>query len=313
MTNHILPWHEMPESSKRRVSLISQHNVYWITDIYCNYGIYIESSIYFESIKLPINLNGIEIIKRNSSSGHGELILLLNDKKDADIFYRICDDLIAKINIHHENNEMITAIEVRLQRWQEILRKSYQSGMSVELQMGLFTELSFLNSFALNHFSPKQTVLSWVGPEFDKQDFLFDTLIVEIKSYRTSKGSLVDISSIKQLHSDKQPLFLVAYGITPSDNGVSVHDLVKEISEYISKVSKNTLDLFNTKLLDYGYVPELESEPYISFIVDKLRCYAVKNEFPKVPLNLPQEIVKLRYTLDLSLCDSFEVDIDNIF
>lgn len=312
MTNHILPWYGMSDSSRRRLNTITKHNVYWITDLNGRFGIYIKSISEFVSTKTSINLNGIELIKRNSS-GNGELILLLNDKKDAQIFNKICEDLITTIEQHDNNEAMVSGVEIRLQRWQELLRKSLNSGMSLELQMGLFSELVFLKDYLSNKCSIESAVFSWVGPDFDKQDFLLDSAIVEIKSYRTSKGQLVDISSKQQLYSEKQPLFLVSFGLTRSENGKTVGDLVSQITEILSPVSKLTLDLFNTKLVNYGYIPELENEPYVDFIIDKIRFFSVLEGFPRVPLSLPLEIVKLRYTIDLSLCNAFETAFEEIF
>lgn len=312
MTSLTLPWEDMPESSRRRISTITNHNVYWITDLEGRFGIFIKSSSEFVNVKTAISLNGIDLIKRNST-GTGELILLLNDIKDAPIFNKICEDLISTIEQHENNDAMVIGVEVRLQRWQELLRKSHSNGMSVELQMGLFSELVFLKDYLSRELNIESAVISWVGPEFDKQDFLFDSAIVEVKSYRTSKGQLVDISSKQQLYSEKQPLFLVTFGLTRSEAGQTVEDVVSEISEHLASVSKLTLDIFNTKLVNYGYIPELENEPYVGFMIDKTRFFSIREGFPRVPLDIPLEIVKLNYTIDLSLCNDFEVTFDNIF
>lgn len=273
MTNLTLPWEDMPESSRRRISTITNHNVYWITDLEGRFGIFIKSSSEFVNVKTAISLNGIDLIKRNST-GTGELILLLNDIKDAPIFNKICEDLISTIEQHENNDAMVIGVEVRLQRWQELLRKSHSNGMSVELQMGLFSELVFLKDYLSKKLNIESAVISWVGPEFDKQDFLFDSAIVEVKSYRTSKGQLVDISSKQQLYSEKQPLFVVTFGLTRSEAGQTVEDIVSEISELLASVSKLTLDVFNTKLVNYGYIPELENEPYVGFMIDKTRFFS---------------------------------------
>ncbi|ACT48749.1 conserved hypothetical protein [Methylotenera mobilis JLW8] len=312
MTNLTLPWEGMPESSRRRISTITNHNVYWITDLEGRCGIFIKSRSEFANVKTSISLNGIDLIKRNST-GTGELILLLNDIKDAPIFNKICEDLISSIEQHENNDAMIIGVEVRLQRWQELLRKGHSNVMSVELQMGLFSELVFLKDYLSRELNIESAIISWVGPEFDKQDFLFDSAIVEVKSYRTSKGQLVDISSKQQLYSEKQPLFLVTFGLTRSEAGQTVEDIVSEILELLAPVSKLTLDVFNTKLINYGYIPELKNEPYVGFIIDKTRFFSIGEGFPRIPFDIPLEIVKLGYTIDLSLCNAFEVTFDNIF
>ena len=314
MINSNLPWEKMAESSKRRVDLITKHNVYWVTDIKGRFGIFIQSESSFESENSTISLNGIDVIKRNSKAFTGELILLLNENENSQIFSKLCEDLISTIELHNDNDAMVSAVEVRLQRWQELLKKSNNYGMPIEVQMGLLTELSFLKDILLPKIGEEQAINSWVGPDFDKQDFLLDNAVVEIKSYRTSKGPQVSISSAQQLYCEKQPLYLVSYGLTPSDNGKSISDIILEVEEILSNKSKLLLDLFNLKLIDFGYIPDLENEPYTKFLLDSIRVFHITSEFPRItPLVLPNEIVKLKYVIDLSLCINFESSVNSIF
>lgn len=314
MTNQELPWTKMAESSKRRVDVIPKHNVYWITDINGRYGIYIESAKRFISEKLTISLNGIEVIKRNSQSGVGELILLLNKKEDSQIFCKLCEDLISTVEIHHDNDGMVSAVEVRLQRWQELLKKSNNYVMPIEAQMGLFAELTLLEKILFQKIGVAQAINAWVGPDFDKQDFLLDNAVIEVKSYRTSKGQQISISSAQQLYCEKQPLFLVSYGLTRSENGRNVNDISSDIKVTLSKTSKLLLDIFNIKLIDYGFIPELENEPYIGFLIDTTRVFQVNANFPKlIPPMIPLEIPRVKYSIDLSLCNDFEVGFTSIF
>lgn len=314
MTNLLLPWDDMATSSKRRVAMGTLHNVHWITDIDGRCGIFIKSTSSFDSVTPTISLNGIDVLKRNSNSNNGELILLLNKKEDAQIFYKLCEDLVSTIDLYEDNGAMISALEIRLQRWQELLKKNGNYLMPIELQMGLFTELTFLKIHLFQQIGPEQSVHSWVGPDFDKQDFLLDNAVVEIKSYRTSKGEEVSISSAQQLCSGKQPLYLVAYGLTRSDNGLTILDLVVEIQGVLSTKSKLISDVFNLKLVDYGFVPELQNEPYAGFLIDTERIFKVTGGFPRItPLIIPKEVTKLKYTIDLSDCKDYEERFESIY
>ena len=308
------PWEEMFESSRRRVLDVKSHNVYWIKDINGRYGLYVESSSKFTSESLIISLNGIEVIKRNSQVGFGELILLLNEKEDSQIFFRLCEDLIATISIHNDNDQMVSAVEIRLQRWQELLQKSNNFSMSIEAQMGLFTELTLLKDILFNEVGEEQSINAWVGPDFDKQDFLLDNAVIEVKSYRTSKGQHALISSAEQLYCEKQPLFLVSYGLTRSENGQTVQTLSSEIKEILSKRTKFLLDIFNLKLVDYGFIPELEKEPYAGFLIDTIKVFQIEGDFPRlIPTMISSAIKRLKYSIDLSLCGEFIVDLSAIF
>lgn len=314
MTNHNLPWDGMTESTKRRVDLYHNHDAYWITDLDGRFGFFINSKFVFNSTKVKIDLNGILTIKRNSECGHGELILILSEKQNAEIFNKLCEDLISTINQHQDNDVMISAVEMRLHRWQELLKRSNDFAMSIEMQMGLFTELSFIKNILIPEIGEEQAITSWVGPDFDKQDFLLDYSVIEIKSYRTSKGSVVSISSAEQLHCEKQPLYLVTYGLTTSENGKSVKDLSDNIKETLSNKSKLLFDVFNLKLTDYGFIPELESDPYKKFLIDSIKAFTVTSDFPKLtPPLIPTQISKVKYSIDLSSCGRFEVDITKVF
>lgn len=314
MTDFINPWESMGESSSRRVDTITEHNVHWVVDISGNYGLYLQAKNEFLTEDNRVSFSGIDVIKRNVN-GVGELILLLHDKDDCPIFYKICEDLVATIHQYDTDVLMIiSAVEARLQRWQELLKKENQRGMSIELQMGLFSELSFLKNHLFPETGLTQAVISWVGPDKDKQDFLIDKAIIEVKSHRTSKGEIASISSVAQLYSEKEPLFLVSYGLTRSENGESIESLADEIRSLMSSCSEVSREMFETKLIDYGYIPELESQPLASFILDSEKTFFVSDEFPTItPLKIMSQITTVKYVIDLASCTEFEVPTNSIF
>ena len=140
-----------------------------------------------------------------------------------------------------------------------------------------------------------------------------DRSAVEVKSYRTSKGSIASISSVQQLSSDKKSLFLIAYGLTESENGLSAADIADSIKDLLKAQPGESLDLFENKLAQYGYIPELIKEPLIKFITDKSRAYAVTDEFPKIDAeNVRSQIISVKYSIDLSRCTEFETDLNSV-
>lgn len=141
MINNINPWLNMQESAQRRIESITTHNIFWVTDLEGKYGFCLQSKNIFESIKPPANLNGVSILKRNSTYNFGELFLILNNKEDWQIFNSLCEDLISITHKYDSDEAMINAVEVRLKRWQQLLKQDRNQDMSLERQMGLFTEL----------------------------------------------------------------------------------------------------------------------------------------------------------------------------
>jgi hypothetical protein len=316
MTNNIKnQWYGMSESSERRIDsdIDTEHNLFWITDLEGKYGFCIKSKNLFESIKSPANLNGISILKRNSIYNYGELFLVLNNKDDWQIFHSLCEDLISITHKYDNDEAMVNAVEVRLKRWQQLLKQDRNQDMSLERQMGLFTELLCLKDIITPKIGIEQAIISWVGADFDKQDFLLDNAIIEVKSYRTTKSPTIGISSLQQLHSDKEPIFLLAYSLMQSDNGMNISSLVKDIEQLLESEPQDINNIFENKLLEYGYIPEIVKTPFFKFIVDKIKAYYVSDSFPKIsPEHVKSQIIKVKYSIDLIQCEEFKVEIDSI-
>ncbi len=312
MTKTQNPWHEMPESSKRRIDALSKHNLFWLTDMEGKYALDLQSKLLFNKLECPARLKGISILKRNSNK-YGELFLVLNKKEDWQIFKTLCEDLISTTHKYDDDIAMVNAVEVRLRRWQQLLKQERNQEMTLERQMGLFSELSCLKDIIAQKNGINQAVNSWVGANFDKQDFLLDNSIIEVKSYKTSKGAKISISSLEQLYSEKEPIFLISYSLTTSENGLTISELIKSIKELLMEQSYDIIDVFDNKLIEYGFIPEIINSNLYSFIIDKVRVFHVSDDFPKIiPLNVKNQIIDVRYRIDLYHCDEFEVSINEI-
>lgn len=306
------PWGNMVESSQRRIDSETLHNLFWITDLRGNYGFYLRRNRRFETTESTAKLKGISIVKRNAQDDVGELFLILKNKEDWQIFYALCEDLVAVAHRYDSEDQMLSAVEVRLRRWQQLLKQDRSQEMTLEKQMGLFTELLCLRDVVAPKVGLRQAVFSWVGPDFDRQDFLIDNAVLEVKSYRTSKGAIIHVSSLSQLHSEKEPLFLVSYGLTHSDDGLSIEHIAQEIKELLYNEAPDVIDTFDNKLIEYGYIPEIIREPLYQFIVDKRRAFLVSDEFPKIfPSDVKSQIVSVNYSIDLSRCAEYEVMSDS--
>ena len=312
MTNTLNPWDEMPESSKRRVEPDSKHNLFWLTDIEGKYAFYLQSKSLFKKLDNPARLKGISILKRNSNR-NGELFLVLNKKEDWQIFKALCEDLISTTYKYEDDIPMISAVEVRLRRWQQLLKQERNNEMTLERQMGLFSELSCLLDVVAKKIGINQAINSWVGADFDKQDFLLDNAIIEVKSHKTSKGANIYISSLEQLHSEKEPIYLLSYSLTTSENGLTITNLVDNIKALSEEISYDIIDIFENKLIEYGFIPEVLETNLYTFIIDKLQAYHVSESFPKIiPQYVKSQISNVKYSIDLYHCGEFEVATNEI-
>lgn len=313
MTDKLLnPWLNMLPDSVRRVDSEITHNLFWMVDQNGDYGFYLKTVEEFKNIEIDIKLRGISLIKRNHDN-KGELFLIVNCKDDWELFLSVCKDIISICTSYSSNEEMIIAVENRLKRWQTFLMQNVLVSLSFTMQMGLFAELYFLKNVLIPSRGVTAAITAWGGPEADKQDFSFADLVVEIKSYKTSRGPQVTISSSHQLFSNDKPLFLVAYGLTEAENGKSIADLISELDNLFSSESVTIIQSFEQKLIEFGYMPGLVYDVMYKFVVDSERGFSVEKDFPKIlPHQTPSEIVAINYTIDLQFCTSFELDVNNI-
>jgi hypothetical protein len=313
MINKDNPWKGMDYSSQRRVDSNITHNIFWVTDLSGNYGFNIKAkNIQFLTIN-TIKLKGISIIKRPNGD-FSELFLILKEKEDWQIFYTLCQDLIDVAKRSTNEDDMVRVTEIRLIRWQHLLKKDRNGDFTKEKQMGLFSELLCLKNVVAPKVGISQAIKTWCGPDYDKQDFLLEDSVIEVKSYKSSKSGLINISSKEQLFSEKEPFYLITYALSNFENGNTVEDMVKKIKKIISLgPDNNILDIFEDKLIDYGFIPEIISEPLEKFIVDKQRVYLVTDSFPRIaPKDIMNQITYVKYTIDLSKCKEFEIEYNSL-
>jgi hypothetical protein len=307
------PWESMGEGSRRRVDTNVIYNLFWVLDIGGGYGFCIQSPTIFDDVDKKVTLKGITIIKRNEIN-HGNLYLILNSKEEWEIFYTLCLDLIEAAKRCNGEELVIGAIEKRLVKWQRMLKDDSYKNFTIEKQMGLFAELICLKNIIAPEMGIKQAINSWVGPDFDKQDFLIDDAVIEVKAYRTTKGERVQISSLQQLESPKDPIYLIANGLTNTENGLSVRDMADSIINMLAE-DEETIELFDQKLNDYGYISRfIEKQHLYGFILDDQKVYKVTDLFPKIVRgDIKPQILDVKYTIDLSQCREFKVSQDELF
>lgn len=302
------PWQDMSESTQRRIDSKIKHDLFWITDIQGRYGFYIKNDKIFDNVDSHVNLRGIVHKKRNSSDGHGELFLILNDKEDWQIFYILCMDLVSVAENYTVCDKMIYAVESRLIRWKQLLKSENLPKMTIERQMGLFTELLCLRDIVAPKYGFKSAVSAWCGPEFDKQDFSVDDAAIEVKSYRSSKGNTVSISSTGQLYCQKEKFYLIAYALTSTENGQSIDDIVADLTNKLKDSSYESIPKFENKVIEYGYIPEFFNDQLYKFVVDGMKAYKVSDSFPKIcPDTVNPAIISVKYEIDLSKCVAYEI------
>ncbi|MGR6002232.1 PD-(D/E)XK motif protein [Bacillus cereus] len=94
-------------------------------------------------------------------------------------------------------------------------------------------------------------------------------------------------------------------------SGETIADLVQSISEQVE--TEKLLNEFIDKVEQYGYISEIQQESLSKLRLEKINGYEVEEEFPKISLNHVLPLIKnMKYSIDLSGCSQFEVDVPNI-
>jgi hypothetical protein len=72
--------------------------------------------------------------------------------------------------------------------------------------------------------------------------------------------------------------------------------------------------IFDKKLIEYGFIPELTKDSLYKFIVDANKIFDVSDDFPRInPHNVNSSISMVRYSIDLSQCIDFETKLEDIY
>lgn len=306
------PWKNMTSGLQRRVDSGNRHEFFWITDIEGRYGLYFKSKSDNIDINHRIELKGITLIQRVVKNKR-EFFLILNDNIQWEMFYILCKDLIETSKNHLEESKMVDAMEDRLNKWQQLLKKGMPRCLSIEMQLGLLGELICLRDILAPRIGLNQAIKAWCGAEHDKQDFIVESAIVEVKSYRINKGAIIYITSAEQLCSLHKPLYILANAFTQCESGTSIKDICDKISDCIQG-NELMEGLFSSKLLEYGYIKELMDNDLERFKLDSQQLFKVDEEFPKITRDLLADgIINVKYSIDLLKCKQFVVDVNDIF
>lgn len=304
----INPWQGIISSSKKRC--ISGPDIYWHVD---------ESGIYclrFENVELGssninnIELNEISILLQDTGNGLFTITLKLLEPRKYELFYFLSSDLIN----HLANETPISAqkLKMRLQFWIELWKKKNNREMSLIAQMNLFSELYVLFDLIVPKKGIEFGVLSWRGPERDKQDFDLSEYLVEVKSYLSTSNKNLKISSAEQLTVRSQPIKLVAIQLSQNPNhGHSIFDLLSINTKIIDELSTEIYGLFYSKLFELGY--SQETDALLRFNVVSTTCYNVVGDFPVISaLNISDGIDFVEYSIKIDYIGKYEINLKEL-
>jgi hypothetical protein len=136
----INPWLGMHANATRRVDHKTIHNFHWVKDQNSRFGLLVIFKSSENELELITKIQGLTIIKRIENSVL-ELYLIVNDNKDWEIFYTLCNDLVNVSANCGQPEDLIKVINNRLKRWQKFLSQGKILAMTEIQQMGLLVEI----------------------------------------------------------------------------------------------------------------------------------------------------------------------------
>lgn len=305
------PWSKIQppkESSNFNGFLASKDSLfefYWAIDNYNNnlLVLNIENELFIPSAP---NLNGIEIIigKKIIETSKKQIIFKLLSKKNIDIFFILCSDLISCTENHLFKKDAIEILFQRLKTWQLFLKNNNKILDKREL-IGLLGELYFMYNYSFKFFSIEQSLNFWKAPlKTSFQDYEIDTLSIEVKTLSNNK---ITISSFEQLNKSVGDLFLYCIEINESINknndAITIFDMIESIRKSIEINNLTLVNKFDTLLINYGFFP-IDDYKNLYFIIKKDYFYRVFKNFPKIDKK-PNGIEGLTYKINLDYCNEY--------
>ena len=311
--NNENPWGNIDQPQNKVAGRVidSTHpfNIYYAKNQYGKYLLIFYAKDKFPKIKLP-KLKGFKIY---FSEKQDMLIIELNESENWTLFKHMCDDIVANTRTTTGDKETVKLIINRILKWQRYWEKDSKDLMSNSKIIGLLGELFFLENHLFPSFSIEKSINYWTGPESKAQDFIVDSVAVEVKCQLGESPSRVTISSSDQLCPKFPELYLhvVTLGKVEKDstNSFNLFDTVDRINNNILKNAPSAYERFSDLLLMVGYIPKNEYKNYSFTFLDEL-TFMVTEGFPRICTeNLPTGIDNVRYRITLNSCESFKSEL----
>ena len=254
----------------------------------------------------PLSGANISVDWRQVTDGAGiQVTVQLLNMDMQDLFTVLCNNLAELIENLPVGMNLFDAVIIRVQRWQRLLDGGRPNTMTDSERRGLVGELFLLEQVFIPHYS-SSAIYSWLGPNGNPQDFVFDSGRVECKSYLEYPFTEVKISSLDQLDDSYSPLTLALNHLVETvgnGTGVTLNELVSRVERLL--LTEPERMEFNSRLLSVGYEYNVAYESF-RYVRQLTRYYKVSDDFPRLnQLNVNPHITKVTYSIPLIGLDQY--------
>jgi hypothetical protein len=204
-------------------------------------------------------------------------------------------------------------ISDRLADWAEFFRRHAERPLSPELQLGIIGELLLMRDYLIPFWGKELALASWVGPLRRPQDFQ-GPASVEVKSTLGAASKPLQISNLRQLDPSLmgKPLFLaVMRAELVAAGGATLLGTIRDVK---SMLPRSLHSDFRSRLLRSGICEvSLESIHLSMFQAFNWRLFGIRDDFPRVvQSDVRAGVLDARYTISMSNCDPFAVDMTEL-
>jgi len=310
-----------PGIARRRIPMKNDADLYAAMISPCGFPALI---IEAEEIDIPssINVNCYGfllrslLINKEGKEGTSSLLLELADPRFRDVFIVLAEDIALQMNNAIDKHLAIKVFFNQLNRWREFFDKTGREGLSKQQQQGLYGELVSLKEILIPLLGIEKTVVSWVGPEGANQDFSIDNVSIEVKTSVSPPHEKFAVSNVLQLNSVCTNVFVLVFLAleTRQSNQGTLPQLVTALRSIIAQHNPQVLDLFNARLMLYGYL-NIHEENYcnIGYSVRKLLMYQVREGFPMILVTeIPNGVGDIKYSVSISACSDYEIQLSDL-
>jgi len=247
---------------------------------------------------------------------YASISLMLTNSIFKDIFTVLVQDLINRIIIEQNQNQMIKSFFTRLHQWRTFLEKYGVTGLNTEEQRGLFGELWIIREYLFSRIGKKAAIYAWKGPFRAPQDFIYHNTGLEVKTTISRQPRKIKITSELQLdNSAFENLFLIHVLLGEDTRTIeTLPDLINKIKKLLYEECSAS-EMFEKALFESGYLAVHEHEyQKTSYSVRGINIYHVKDKFPRITRNeIPDGIEDIHYSVNLSECRDYRIGEDEFF
>lgn len=243
------------------------------------------------------------------ADGKWAIIFRLIRKEQEEVFIRLCCDLIE--SSRNQPNTMIghSFVISRFKQWSKLMEQQRSGILGESERKGLLGEILFLQRRLSDNISFLDSVSGWMGPEGADQDFYYSNGWYEIKALGLG-AKTVAVSSLEQLDAPLPGELVLFYIDKTAPNDSSGFTLNSKVAELRSTLqsSRAASELFNEKLLKYGFIDTREYDEYF-YRLGGTNRYRVDLNFPRIVKGIvPAQIAAVKYEVSIQAIESWKID-----